>query len=88
MTGPPSPKRQRTEEPKPTEVDEKIQKVLESVGKVEEELEKENEKQAQEILAIETKYNKAKRPTYVKRSKLFEEIPSFWKQVVRAFGEP
>jgi len=63
-------------------VDEKVQKVLESVGKVEEELEKENEKQAQEILAIETKYNKAKRPAYVKRSKLFEEIPGFWKQAL------
>ncbi|GMF34192.1 unnamed protein product [Phytophthora fragariaefolia] len=84
MTGPPSPKRQRTDD-KPSEAEqEKVQKVLESVSKVEEELEKENVLQAREVLAIETKYNAKKRPTYLKRNKLLSEIPHFWKQVVRA----
>ncbi|ETK96625.1 hypothetical protein F441_00765 [Phytophthora nicotianae CJ01A1] len=78
MTGPPSPKRQRTDDNKP---DEKVQKVLESVKQVEEELEKVNVEQAKEILVIETKYNAKKRPTYVKRNKLLAEIPHFWKQV-------
>ncbi|KAI9895365.1 hypothetical protein PsorP6_018916 [Peronosclerospora sorghi] len=79
MTGPPSPKRQRTDDNKP---DEKlVEKVLESVQKVEDELEKINVEQAKEILVIETNYNAKKRPTYVKRNKLLTEIPHFWKQV-------
>ncbi|RLN64056.1 hypothetical protein BBJ29_007270 [Phytophthora kernoviae] len=89
MTGPPSPKRQRTGD-KPAEANEptkeeleQIQKVIESVQKVEEELEQVNEEQAKEILAIETKYNTKKRPTYVKRNKLLADIPKFWKQAVR-----
>lgn len=85
MTGPPSPKRQRTDDNKPSEAEqEKLQKVLDSVQKVEEELEKENVLQAKEVLVIETKYNAKKRPAYVKRNKLLVEIPHFWKQVVRA----
>lgn len=87
MTGPPSPKRQRTEEPKaeeptPEEIA-RIQKVMEDVEKVNGELEKEDEQQAKEIVAIEAKYNKAKQPAYAKRSKLLAQIPTFWKQVVR-----
>lgn len=75
MTGPPSPKRQRTDDNKPSDAEqEKVQKVLESVHKVEEELEKENVLQAKEVLAIETKYNAKKRPAYVKRNKLLVEI--------------
>ncbi|KAG7401250.1 hypothetical protein PHYBOEH_002434 [Phytophthora boehmeriae] len=88
MTGPPSPKRQRTGD-KPAEANEptpeelaQIQKVLESVQKVEEEVEKVNEEQAKEILAIENKYNAKKRPTYVKRNKLLADIPKFWKQTL------
>ncbi|KAK1931508.1 NAP1-related protein 1 [Phytophthora citrophthora] len=83
MTGPPSPKRQRTDDNKPDEKElEKVQKVLVSVQKVEEELEKVNLEQAKEILVIETKYNAKKRPTYVKRNSLLAEIPHFWKQVL------
>ncbi|KAL3660870.1 hypothetical protein V7S43_013888 [Phytophthora oleae] len=83
MTGPPSPKRQRTDDNKPDEKElEKVQKVLNSVQKVEEELEKVNLEQAKEILVIETKYNAKKRPTYVKRNNLLTDIPHFWKQVL------
>ncbi|OWZ18764.1 hypothetical protein PHMEG_0007091 [Phytophthora megakarya] len=83
MTGPPSPKRQRTDDNKPDEKEmEQVQKVLNSVAKVEEELEKVNVEQAKEILVIETKYNAKKRPTYVKRNNLLVEIPQFWKQVL------
>ncbi|TYZ56967.1 hypothetical protein PybrP1_010162 [[Pythium] brassicae (nom. inval.)] len=81
-----SPKRQRAEEEE-VEVDpatsaetRRLQAVLDKLAKVEEELEKDDDKLAKEILAIETKYNKAKRPAYEKRSKLLEEIPGFWKQ--------
>ncbi|KAF1791137.1 Nucleosome assembly protein (NAP) [Phytophthora cactorum] len=70
--------RQRTDD---NTSDEKVVKVLESVKKVEEELEKVNVEQAKEILVIETKYNAKKRPTYVKRNKLLADIPHFWKQV-------
>ncbi|EEY58475.1 uncharacterized protein PITG_01144 [Phytophthora infestans T30-4] len=78
MTGPPSPKRQRTDDNHP---DDKVQKVLESVKEVEEELEKANVELAKETLVIETKYNAKKRPTYVKRNKLLADIPHFWKKV-------
>ncbi|KAG7385967.1 hypothetical protein PHYPSEUDO_000929 [Phytophthora pseudosyringae] len=83
MTGPPSPKRQRTDDntPDDNKPDEKVQKVLDAVQKVEEELEKVNVEQAKEILVIETKYNAKKRPTYVKRNKLLADIPHFWKDV-------
>ncbi|KAE8888708.1 hypothetical protein PF003_g27253 [Phytophthora fragariae] len=96
MTGPPSPKRQRTDDNKPSEAEQEklqkvldsvqkvldsVQKVLDSVQKVDEELEKENVLQAKEVLVIETKYNAKKRPAYVKRNKLLVEIPHFWKQV-------
>ncbi|CEG46642.1 protein set-like [Plasmopara halstedii] len=77
MTSPPSPKRQRIEE---LSLDVKVQKVLEAVKKVEEELEQVNEEQAKEILVIENKYNAKKRPTYVKRNKLLADLPHFWKQ--------
>uniref|UniRef100_M4C4C1 Uncharacterized protein n=1 Tax=Hyaloperonospora arabidopsidis (strain Emoy2) TaxID=559515 RepID=M4C4C1_HYAAE len=84
MTGPPSPKRQRTDNNEPDEKElEKVKQVLESVQKVEEELEKVNVEQAKEILVIETKYNAKKRPTYVKRNELLMAIPHFWKKVVR-----
>lgn len=78
-------KRQRTEEPVEMSAEQaaKIQKVLESVAQVDEELEKLNDQQNREILQLETKFNKAKRPAYEKRDKLFLEIPGFWKQAVR-----
>lgn len=82
MTGEPSPKRQRTEDPKEEEL-EQIQKVINEVEKVNEELEKAEQEQAKEILVIESKYNKVKAPTYAKRGKLLAQIPTFWKQVVR-----
>lgn len=80
-------KRQRTEEESvaemTTEQSAKIQKVLDSVAQVDEELEKLNDEMNKEILQVETKFNKVKRPAYEKRDKLFLEIPGFWKQAVR-----
>lgn len=87
MTGEPSPKRQRTEEPTVEEPSaeelELIQKVVEQVEKVNEEIEKAEQDQANEILVVESKYNKVKAPSYAKRSELLSQIPAFWKQVVR-----
>jgi hypothetical protein len=87
MTGEPSPKRQRTEEPTQEEPSQEelelIQKVVDQVEKVNEELEKAEQEQAKEILVVESKYNKVKAPTYVKRAELLSQIPTFWKQVVR-----
>lgn len=82
-----SPKRQRAEENEEEEIDPvtaaetaRLQAVLNQLAKVEEELEKDDDKLARDILAIETKHNKAKRPAYEKRAKLLEDIPGFWKQ--------
>ncbi|GLD96021.1 hypothetical protein PINS_up004699 [Pythium insidiosum] len=84
MTGQPSPKRQRTgDKPATAPVDEaKIQAIIEDVSKVDEDIEKENEKMARELLAIESKYNIAKRPFFEKRGKLLRGIPGFWKQAL------
>ncbi|CAH0485628.1 unnamed protein product [Peronospora farinosa] len=82
MTGPPSPKRQRIHDNESDENESKIVKeVLEKVQKVEEELEQMNVEQAKEILVIEAKYNMKKHSTYVKRNKILNEIPHFWKKV-------
>jgi hypothetical protein len=93
MTGPPSPKRQRTgektEDAAPAAdaavpvVDEKVQKVLDSIATVSEEIDAEEQKMNREIIKLEAKYNAAKRPFYEKRSKLLRDIPGFWKQAVR-----
>lgn len=80
-----SPKRQRTEEEEEAATvaeTARLQAVLNQVAVVEEELEKENAKQAKEVLAIETRYNKAKRPAYEKRNKILVDIPAFWKQAL------
>lgn len=88
-----SPKRQRAEENEEEEIDPvtaaetaRLQAVLNQLAKVEEELEKDDDKLARDILAIETKHNKAKRPAYEKRAKLLEDIPGFWKQAVRVYA--
>ncbi|OWY95924.1 hypothetical protein PHMEG_00033937 [Phytophthora megakarya] len=76
------PKRQRTDDNMSDEKElEQVQKVISSVTKVEERLEKVDVDQAKEILGIKTKYNFIKRPTYEERNKLLTEIPHFWKQV-------
>ncbi|KAJ0407296.1 hypothetical protein ATCC90586_002224 [Pythium insidiosum] len=84
MTGQPSPKRQRTGDKPAAEPldDAKIQSIFEEVNKVDEDIEKENEKMARELLAIESKYNIAKRPFFEKRGKLLRGIPGFWKQAL------
>ncbi|TMW57448.1 hypothetical protein Poli38472_003373 [Pythium oligandrum] len=84
MAGEPAAKRQRTgdKDDAPVIDTEKLQAVVDAVNAVEEEIEKENEKMAREVLAIESKYNKAKRPFFVKRSTHLRDIPGFWKQVL------
>nr|CCA14829.1 conserved hypothetical protein [Albugo laibachii Nc14] len=84
MGGPPSPKRQKVSANVDNSSDDKelaaLQKSIDAAGRIEEELELENEKCAEEVLAIENKYNIRRRPIYEKRSKLLSQIPSFWKQ--------
>lgn len=88
MGGPPSPKRQKVSTNVENSSEEKelaeLQKSIDAAGRIEEELELENEKCAEEVLAIENKYNIRRRPFYEKRSKLLNQIPFFWKQTVRS----
>ncbi|CCI46539.1 unnamed protein product [Albugo candida] len=84
MGGPPSPKRQKVSTNVENSSEEKelaeLQKSIDAAGRIEEELELENENCAEEVLAIENKYNIRRRPFYEKRSKLLNQIPFFWKQ--------
>jgi hypothetical protein len=44
-----------------------------------------NSKAAEEILALERRYNQVRKPIYDKRNELFKNIPQFWLKAVRFF---
>ncbi|XP_012663034.1 protein SET-like [Otolemur garnettii] len=54
------------------------QEVLERADEVQTEIQGLNEQAAKEILKIEQKYNKLRRPFFEKRSELMAKIPKFW----------
>lgn len=41
-----------------------------------------NEKASEEILKVEQKYNKLRKPFFEKRNELIKKIPSFWLSAV------
>lgn len=58
--------------------DEEAQKALEEMDRFENELDAVNEQASEEILKIEQKYNKIRRPIFDKRSEIIPKIPLFW----------
>lgn len=54
------------------------QKALEDIDACQNEIDALNEKASEEILKVEQKYNKLKKPYYDKRNELIEQIPNFW----------
>jgi template-activating factor I len=44
-----------------------------------------NEKASEEILQVEQKYNKLRKPHYEKRNELIKNIPNFWVTAVSFF---
>jgi len=60
------------------EFDEETQKALEEIDTCQNEIDSLNEKASEEILKVEQKYNKLRKPFFDKRNGIIEKIPNFW----------
>ena len=60
------------------EYDAETQRVLEEIDSCQNEIDSLNEKASEEILRVEQKYNKLRRPFFDKRNQLIQKIPNFW----------
>merc|ERR1712241_718363 len=58
--------------------DEETQKALEEIDANQNEIDALNEQASEEILKVEQKYNKLRRPFYDKRNTIIQRIPKFW----------
>lgn len=58
--------------------DKETQRVLEEIDSCQNEIDALNEKASEEILKVEQKYNKLRRPHYDSRNELIKKIPNFW----------
>ncbi|XP_005097887.1 protein SET [Aplysia californica] len=56
------------------------QSALEAIDTCQNEIDALNEKASEEILTVEQKYNKLRRPHFINRNKIIQKIPSFWYQ--------
>lgn len=63
---------------KEREYDPETQKALEEIDACQNEIDSLNEKASEEILKVEQKYNKLRKPYFEKRSDLIQKIPNFW----------
>ncbi|CAL8143385.1 unnamed protein product [Orchesella dallaii] len=59
-------------------MDEATRQALSDIDECQKELDELNEKASKEILQVETKYNKLRKPYYDKRAAVIEKIPNFW----------
>jgi len=60
------------------EFDEETQKALEEIDSCQNEIDALNEKASEEILKVEQKYNKLRKPYFDRRNGIIEKIPNFW----------
>lgn len=51
---------------------------MEKLSDIQEQVDKINEAASEEILQVEQKYNKLRRPHYENRAELIEKLPNFW----------
>lgn len=58
---------------------------LEEIDAAQSEIDLLNEKASEEILKIEQKYNKLRKPLYDKRNVIIKRIPNFWVTAVSFF---
>lgn len=65
-------------ETEPSLVDSETQKALEDIDSCQNDIDALNEKASEEILQVEMKYNKLRRPHFEKRNNLIKHIPNFW----------
>jgi len=77
----PTPKKQRkvdVEDESSKDYDADTQKSLEEIDACQNEIDALNEKASEEILKVEQKYNKLRKPFFEKRNELIKKIPNFW----------
>lgn len=67
--------------------DPETQKTLEEIDATQNEIDSLNEKASEEILKVEQKYNKLRKPFFEKRNELIAKIPNFWVTAVSTFLE-
>lgn len=58
--------------------DAETQKALEEIDACQNDLDALNEKASEEILLVEQKYNKLRKPHYDRRNEIIQKIPNFW----------
>lgn len=56
---------------------------LEQIDTCQNEIDSMNEKASEEILKVEQKYNKLRKPLFEKRNEIIKNIPNFWVTAVR-----
>uniref|UniRef100_A0A7N0TWN0 Uncharacterized protein n=1 Tax=Kalanchoe fedtschenkoi TaxID=63787 RepID=A0A7N0TWN0_KALFE len=62
----------------PEQVDGELVVSIEKLQEIQDQLEKINEQASDEVLEIEQKYNKVRKPVYDKRKEVIQAIPDFW----------
>jgi template-activating factor I len=82
MSAEPATKKAKTDngagdEPK-ADYDAETQKALEEIDACQNEIDSLNEKASEEILKVEQKYNKLRKPYFEQRNELIKKIPNFW----------
>ncbi|XP_066158513.1 protein SET [Euwallacea fornicatus] len=80
MSGEPASKKFKriSESERATDYDHATQKTLEEIDLIQNQLDSINEKASEEVLQIEIKYNRLRKPHIEKRSQLISNIPNFW----------
>lgn len=78
-----TPKKLKRADGSSTEPDEgdyntETQKALEEIDACQNEIDALNEKASDEILKVEQKYNKLRKPYFEKRNDIIKRIPNFW----------
>jgi len=63
------------------EIDEELQKAIQNMDEIQNKLDELTEKASVEILVVEQKYNKLRKPHYQKRNEIIGNIPAFWATV-------
>lgn len=58
--------------------DAETQKALEEIDGCQNDIDALNEKASEEILKVEQKYNKLRKPFFEKRNEIIQKIPNFW----------
>jgi len=64
-----------------SDLEEDLQKSIQAMDEIQNSLDELTEKASVEILVVEQKYNKLRKPHYKERNEIIKKIPGFWAQV-------